>query len=64
MERYSTLGASIAIQRGRTGRNLLSFLNGVLLNPVATFFYNYILRAGVSGWTRRVCCCTCTTPRT
>jgi glycosyltransferase involved in cell wall biosynthesis len=46
MERYSTLGASIAIQRGRTGRNLLSFFNGVLLNPVATFFYNYILRAG------------------
>jgi glycosyltransferase involved in cell wall biosynthesis len=46
MERYSTFGASIAILRGRTGRNLLSFLNGVLLNPVATFFYNYILRAG------------------
>jgi glycosyltransferase involved in cell wall biosynthesis len=46
MERYSTLGASIAVQRGRTGRNLLGFLNGVLLNPVATFFYNYILRAG------------------
>lgn len=46
MERYSTLGASIAIQRGRTGRNLLGFLNGVLLNPVATFFYNYVLRAG------------------
>lgn len=46
MERYSTLGASIAVQRGRTGRNLLGFLNGVLLNPVATFFYNYVLRAG------------------
>jgi hypothetical protein len=46
MQRYSTLGASIAVQRGRTGRNLLSFLNGVLLNPVATFFYNYILRLG------------------
>jgi glycosyltransferase involved in cell wall biosynthesis len=46
MQRYSTLGASIAVRRGRTGRNLLSFLNGVLLNPVATFFYNYILRAG------------------
>jgi glycosyltransferase involved in cell wall biosynthesis len=46
MERYSTLGAGIAVQRGRTGRGLLSFLNGVLLNPVATFFYNYILRAG------------------
>jgi glycosyltransferase involved in cell wall biosynthesis len=46
MQRYSRLGASIAVQRGRTGRNLLGFLNGVLLNPVATFFYNYILRAG------------------
>ncbi len=46
MQRYSALGASIAVQRGRTGRNLFSFLSGVLLNPVATFFYNYILRAG------------------
>jgi glycosyltransferase involved in cell wall biosynthesis len=46
MERYSTLGAGVAVQRGRTGRTLFSFLNGVLLNPVATFFYNYILRAG------------------
>lgn len=46
MQRYSTLGAEIAIQRGRTGHNLFSFLNGVLLNPVATFLYNYILRAG------------------
>jgi glycosyltransferase involved in cell wall biosynthesis len=46
MQRYSTLGAAIAVQRGRTGRGMLSFLNGVLLNPAATFFYNYILRAG------------------
>jgi glycosyltransferase involved in cell wall biosynthesis len=46
MQRYSTLGASIAAQRGNIGRNLLSFLNGVLLNPVATLFYNYILRLG------------------
>jgi len=46
MQRYSTLGAGIAIARGRTGRNLLSFLNGVLVNPLATFFYNYVLRAG------------------
>ena len=46
MQRYSTLGAGIAIARGRTGRGLLSFLNGVLLNPLATFIYNYILRAG------------------
>ena len=46
MQRYSTLGARIAIARGRTGQNLLSFLDGVLLNPLATFVYNYILRAG------------------
>jgi glycosyltransferase involved in cell wall biosynthesis len=46
MQRYSTLGAGIAIARGRAGLGLLSFLNGVLLNPSATFFYNYVLRAG------------------
>jgi glycosyltransferase involved in cell wall biosynthesis len=46
MQRYSTLGADIAVARGRTGRGLLSFLNGVLLNPLATFIYNYVLRAG------------------
>ena len=46
MQRYSTLGASIAIARGRTGQSLLSFLDGVLLNPLATFLYNYFLRAG------------------
>jgi glycosyltransferase involved in cell wall biosynthesis len=46
MQRYSTLGAKIAAERGRTGRSLLSFLNGVFLNPLTTFFYNYVLRAG------------------
>src|ERR1700761_3210044 len=46
MQRYSTLGAGIAVARGRTGRGLLSFLDGVLLNPLATFVYNYVLRAG------------------
>jgi glycosyltransferase involved in cell wall biosynthesis len=46
MQRYSTLGASIAVGRGRTGRGLLGFVDGVLLNPLATFVYNYVLRAG------------------
>jgi glycosyltransferase involved in cell wall biosynthesis len=46
MQRYSTLGAGIAVARGRIGRGLVSFLNGVLLNPLVTFLYNYILRAG------------------
>ena len=46
MQRYSTLGAQIAARRGQTGRGLFSFLNGVLVNPFATFVYNYVLRAG------------------
>ncbi|MFL6428460.1 MAG: glycosyltransferase family 2 protein [Acidobacteriaceae bacterium] len=46
MQRYSTLGADIVVARGRTGRGLLSFVNGVLLNPLATFLYNYVVRAG------------------
>jgi glycosyltransferase involved in cell wall biosynthesis len=46
MQRYSTLGAEIAVARGRTGMGLFRFLNGVLLNPLATFVYNYVLRAG------------------
>jgi glycosyltransferase involved in cell wall biosynthesis len=46
MDRYSTLGAEIAAVRGRVGRGLPGFLNGVLLNPLATFLYNYVLRAG------------------
>ncbi|HEX6496892.1 MAG TPA: glycosyltransferase family 2 protein [Acidobacteriaceae bacterium] len=46
MQRYSTLGADIAVARRRTGRGLLSFVNGVLLNPLATFLHNYVLRAG------------------
>ncbi len=46
MQRYSTLGAGIAAERGRTGSSLAAFLNGVLLNPIATFLYNYGLRLG------------------
>jgi glycosyltransferase involved in cell wall biosynthesis len=46
MQRYSTLGADSAVARGRTGRGLLSFLDGVLLNPLVTFVYNYIVRGG------------------
>jgi glycosyltransferase involved in cell wall biosynthesis len=46
MQRYSSLGADIAVARGRTGVGLFSFLNGVLLNPLATFVYKYVLRTG------------------
>jgi glycosyltransferase involved in cell wall biosynthesis len=46
MQRYSILGAGMAIARGRTGRSWFGFLDGVLLNPLATFVYNYVVRAG------------------
>jgi hypothetical protein len=39
MDRYSTLGAGKAIGRG-------GFAVNVVLNPVATFIYNYFFRLG------------------
>ena len=47
MQRYSTLGAELALQRGRSGRSLFWFLDGVLLNPLVTFVYNYVVRLGM-----------------
>jgi glycosyltransferase involved in cell wall biosynthesis len=44
MDRYSTL--AIAKQLNQRS-SILSFLNGVVLNPLATFFYNYIVRLGI-----------------
>ncbi|MBW4027141.1 MAG: glycosyltransferase family 2 protein [Acidobacteria bacterium] len=46
MNRYSTLGAGAAHMRGSTGQGLLSFLGNTVLNPAATFVYNYGLRLG------------------
>ena len=46
MNRYSTLGAQVAAQKGKTGRRLPAFLWNVVLNPLATFLYNYVLRLG------------------
>jgi glycosyltransferase involved in cell wall biosynthesis len=46
MNSYSTLGGSVAAALGKDGRSLTGFLNGVLLNPTATFLYNYFLRLG------------------
>jgi glycosyltransferase involved in cell wall biosynthesis len=42
MNRYSSLGAEIVDARGGGG----SFVVGILINPIATFLYNYILRGG------------------
>ena len=46
MDRYSTLGAELAVSLGQRTRPLPAFLVNVLLNPLFTFFYNYVLRLG------------------
>ncbi|HEV2275393.1 MAG TPA: glycosyltransferase family 2 protein [Acidobacteriaceae bacterium] len=46
MDRYSTLGASLAADAGIRSLGPVSFLVNVVLNPIATFIYNYILRLG------------------
>lgn len=46
MERYSTLAAMQYLKKNSTA-SFPKFLNGVVLNPLATFFYNYILRLGL-----------------
>jgi glycosyltransferase involved in cell wall biosynthesis len=42
MDRYSTLGAEHVVSKGRR----LGFAVNVVLNPMATFIYNYIFRLG------------------
>lgn len=46
MQRYSSLGAEQARLEGKTSATLLGFLGNVIVNPAATFVYNYIFRAG------------------
>lgn len=45
MDRYSSLGAQMYLSKHRT-MNFFSFVKGVMLNPIATFLYNYLLRLG------------------
>jgi len=45
MDRYSSLGAQVYLKK-HPRMGVFSFLNGTLLNPLATFIYNYILRLG------------------
>ncbi|HZZ38084.1 MAG TPA: glycosyltransferase family 2 protein [Acidobacteriaceae bacterium] len=46
MNRYSSLGATQVVGRGKTSRNILSFCWNVFIVPIATFKYNYLLRLG------------------
>lgn len=46
MNRYSTLGAEILIESGRTSRNSVAFAWNILAAPAFNFLYNYIVRLG------------------
>jgi glycosyltransferase involved in cell wall biosynthesis len=46
MNRYSSLGAGLAIEKQQTSGNVLSFVANVFMRPRLTFFYNYVLRLG------------------
>jgi glycosyltransferase involved in cell wall biosynthesis len=46
MNRYSNEMARLAVERGKIRRNPLSFVWNVVLNPLATFAYNYVIRLG------------------
>ena len=46
MNRYSALGATQAMTRGKTSHSLPGFLWNVWVVPIATFKYNYFLRLG------------------
>jgi len=45
MDRYSSLGAAHFLKK-HPNMGLLSFITGVLMNPVLTFIYNYFFRLG------------------
>jgi len=46
MNRYSTAGAQMLLSAGRAPRSLPAFALAAIVNPAATFLYNYIFRLG------------------
>ena len=46
MNRYSNEIAQLLVQRGRKSQSLPAFVCNCLLNPAATFIYNYFFRLG------------------
>jgi glycosyltransferase involved in cell wall biosynthesis len=46
MNRYSTLGAQVALTKGRTHRGAAGLIWNALLNPLATLAYNFFVRMG------------------
>ena len=46
MNRYSSLGADVAMQRGQVSQALPSFLWNIHIRPTLNFIWNYLFRAG------------------
>lgn len=46
MSRYSTIAAQALVAAGRAGRSRLWLFWNAVLNPAATFLYNYVFRLG------------------
>ena len=46
MQSYSTSSVPLVIRRGGTSVSSTAFVVNTLLNPLATFFYNYFVRGG------------------
>lgn len=46
MDRYSTLGAQIIVEKGKTSRSWWSFYYNVFIIPTFTFLWNFIFRFG------------------
>jgi glycosyltransferase involved in cell wall biosynthesis len=43
---YSTIGARMMVESGRAPRSFAGLVWGAVLNPIATFAYNYVVRLG------------------
>lgn len=46
MDRYSSLGAQLLVDKGRTSANLLTFFARIVLFPMLGFKWNYLFRLG------------------
>ena len=53
MNRYSSEIAQLLYDKGRTSKSLPVFIWNAILNPAATFVYNYFFRFGIFGRARR-----------
>ena len=46
MRRYANASVPLMLRRGKISLNPISYFTNTVLNPIFTFFYNYILRLG------------------